>query len=139
MCEASSVCGMYCEFLFFFFQAEDGIRDIGVTGVQTCALPIYREIFLFSRHRNLQKSAIFFLSDPLKTKKVHGSISAMPVHGICILWADYRAIAQFFSFPAHRNLQKSPIFLLSDPLKTKKVQGSISAMPVHGICIFWAD
>src|SRR3712207_7327513 len=28
-----------CDF-FFFFQAEDGIRDIGVTGVQTCALPI---------------------------------------------------------------------------------------------------
>src|SRR3712207_7213150 len=26
--------------LDFFFQAEDGIRDIGVTGVQTCALPI---------------------------------------------------------------------------------------------------
>src|SRR3712207_9473862 len=26
----------------FFFQAEDGIRDIGVTGVQTCALPISR-------------------------------------------------------------------------------------------------
>src|SRR3712207_8337021 len=25
----------------FFFQAEDGIRDIGVTGVQTCALPIF--------------------------------------------------------------------------------------------------
>src|SRR3712207_4008191 len=29
--------------LFFFFQAEDGIRDIGVTGVQTCALPIYND------------------------------------------------------------------------------------------------
>src|SRR5207248_6072403 len=27
---------------FFFFQAEDGIRDRTVTGVQTCALPIYR-------------------------------------------------------------------------------------------------
>src|SRR5690606_40349407 len=26
--------------LFFFFQAEDGIRDFHVTGVQTCALPI---------------------------------------------------------------------------------------------------
>src|SRR5690349_23112143 len=26
--------------LFFFFQAEDGIRDLYVTGVQTCALPI---------------------------------------------------------------------------------------------------
>src|SRR5438309_9779417 len=28
--------------LFFFFQAEDGIRDGTVTGVQTCALPIWR-------------------------------------------------------------------------------------------------
>src|SRR2546430_10149556 len=26
---------------FFFFQAEDGIRDLTVTGVQTCALPIF--------------------------------------------------------------------------------------------------
>src|SRR5256884_9825564 len=26
--------------LYFFFQAEDGIRDVAVTGVQTCALPI---------------------------------------------------------------------------------------------------
>src|SRR2546430_12724952 len=30
-----------CVFIFFFFQAEDGIRDLTVTGVQTCALPIY--------------------------------------------------------------------------------------------------
>src|SRR5256885_11071384 len=29
--------------LFFFFQAEDGIRDYKVTGVQTCALPIYHQ------------------------------------------------------------------------------------------------
>src|SRR2546422_7124533 len=28
--------------MFFFFQAEDGIRDVAVTGVQTCALPICR-------------------------------------------------------------------------------------------------
>src|SRR2546429_6674513 len=32
---------MVCRlFFFFFFQAEDGIRDVAVTGVQTCALPI---------------------------------------------------------------------------------------------------
>src|SRR4051794_41489009 len=30
-------------YLFFFFQAEDGIRDGRVTGVQTCALPICRD------------------------------------------------------------------------------------------------
>src|SRR3989442_12388282 len=28
-------------YLYFFFKAEDGIRDADVTGVQTCALPIY--------------------------------------------------------------------------------------------------
>src|SRR5256885_5801038 len=32
---------------FFFFQAEDGIRDYKVTGVQTCALPIYRDLFAY--------------------------------------------------------------------------------------------
>src|SRR5206468_4747055 len=31
-------------FVVFFFQAEDGIRDLIVTGVQTCALPIYSSI-----------------------------------------------------------------------------------------------
>src|SRR5256885_7281746 len=30
--------------LFFFFQAEDGIRDYKVTGVQTCALPISPDV-----------------------------------------------------------------------------------------------
>src|SRR2546430_11417284 len=30
-------------FNLFFFQAEDGIRDLTVTGVQTCALPIFRQ------------------------------------------------------------------------------------------------
>src|SRR3712207_1288598 len=35
-------------FFFFFFQAEDGIRDIGVTGVQTCALPIYHRLRWFA-------------------------------------------------------------------------------------------
>src|SRR5256885_6895372 len=34
-----------CCFMFFFFQAEDGIRDYKVTGVQTCALPISSGFF----------------------------------------------------------------------------------------------
>src|SRR5256884_9832956 len=40
--------------LFFFFQAEDGIRDVAVTGVQTCALPIL-DIFKthFADDRNI--------------------------------------------------------------------------------------
>src|SRR5438874_13207055 len=38
------MCSVYfCFLFFFFFQAEDGIRDLYVTGVQTCALPILME------------------------------------------------------------------------------------------------
>src|SRR5690625_5566963 len=37
-----SICGVSS----FFFQAEDGIRDGHVTGVQTCALPISRRLFV---------------------------------------------------------------------------------------------
>src|SRR5688572_32040071 len=35
-----------CLCFFFFFQAEDGIRDLTVTGVQTCALPIFLRLLL---------------------------------------------------------------------------------------------
>src|SRR5690606_26983838 len=38
-------------FTFFFFQAEDGIRDFHVTGVQTCALPIYDALGHRTHHR----------------------------------------------------------------------------------------
>src|SRR2546429_7147657 len=49
----------------FFFQAEDGIRDVAVTGVQTCALPIYRaiehpfklEVFFRTEMRTLRRSS----------------------------------------------------------------------------------
>src|SRR2546430_3110499 len=37
-------CTGQCRIYFFFFQAEDGIRDLTVTGVQTCALPILQAI-----------------------------------------------------------------------------------------------
>src|SRR2546430_7557166 len=36
----SRLVACWCIIFFFFFQAEDGIRDLTVTGVQTCALPI---------------------------------------------------------------------------------------------------
>src|SRR5204862_4429100 len=43
-----------CDVLFFF-QAEDGIRDLYVTGVQTCALPIWQESsFISEQFKNLK-------------------------------------------------------------------------------------
>src|SRR5690606_39985141 len=35
---------LFVLFFVFFFQAEDGIRDFHVTGVQTCALPIFHRV-----------------------------------------------------------------------------------------------
>src|SRR5690606_39829016 len=49
---------------FFFFQAEDGIRDFHVTGVQTCALPI------------LSPASPMPLSRTLTTTSPHASSSA---------------------------------------------------------------
>src|SRR5256886_10201114 len=43
-----SLFDVLCESLFFF-QAEDGIRDLTVTGVQTCALPIFRHHILLAK------------------------------------------------------------------------------------------
>src|SRR5438874_8337588 len=50
-------------YFFFFFQAEDGIRDLYVTGVQTCALPIYvndrQRVLLL--HRTLSRNSFYSL------------------------------------------------------------------------------
>src|SRR5256885_11811742 len=52
---------------FFFFQAEDGIRDYKVTGVQTCALPISRLCFRGCSvpSRQVLPSAFVQLCNPL--------------------------------------------------------------------------
>src|SRR5256886_1752945 len=53
---------MSCYTCFFFFQAEDGIRDLTVTGVQTCALPICRA----QVHRRIRCG----LGDPILVPKI---------------------------------------------------------------------
>src|SRR5439155_5606415 len=62
--------------LAFFFQAEDGIRDGHVTGVQTCALPI----LLSTSHSPARRPAMHELtSTPLRTAAVtRGASSGKP-------------------------------------------------------------
>ena len=65
-------------FEFFFFQAEDGIRDWSVTGVQTCALPILKGMaavalgFSFSQMQ-FNMGAVYgdrqFNSQPLRSEE----------------------------------------------------------------------
>src|SRR5207245_6693114 len=52
--------------LFFFFQAEDGIRDATVTGVQTCALPILdssTEVCMITMLDSLSLPSLAFFKD----------------------------------------------------------------------------
>src|SRR5260370_5424486 len=48
----------HCYLVFFFFQAEDGIRDSSVTGVQTCALPIYAGRLRITQAERINKSRL---------------------------------------------------------------------------------
>src|SRR5690606_40299661 len=53
-----SLCsGLSFHSFYFFFQAEDGIRDFHVTGVQTCALPICREEGAYEHEENGERYA----------------------------------------------------------------------------------
>src|SRR5690606_39294378 len=56
--------------LLFFFQAEDGIRDFHVTGVQTCALPI-------SVHDSLRALGIPPVKPPKKDRRTKGEETAV--------------------------------------------------------------
>src|SRR5207249_6997409 len=67
-------------FLFFFFQAEDGIRDRNVTGVQTCALPICH-LFLRADRRPSLRRSLGRGQRPLRQSLVHRQAS----------WMDARA------------------------------------------------
>src|SRR5205809_3674017 len=50
---------------FFFFQAEDGIRDVAVTGVQTCALPIsFRQVAIKGGHTLSMEAWQSWVNDP---------------------------------------------------------------------------
>src|SRR5436305_4177984 len=51
---------------FFFFQAEDGIRDADVTGVQTCALPISTTLYAALNELNRPDRKIITAEDPVE-------------------------------------------------------------------------
>src|SRR2546430_8409419 len=63
-------------FLVFFFQAEDGIRDLTVTGVQTCALPISSANWRVRGGRGFRSSAGFRL-------RARSSAAICPAARVC--------------------------------------------------------
>src|SRR5690348_17677687 len=95
--------------IFFFFQAEDGIRDGRVTGVQTCALPICRNFLVSERGEELERKLSrikrfgcklgdgFFNLDwihkwTLGRSEEHTSELQSPVHLVCRLLLEKKKI-----------------------------------------------
>src|SRR5262249_59401031 len=76
--------------LSFFFQAEDGIRDWSVTGVQTCALPISICISKQSWHTGLRQGAV---ADVLTRERLLMQIGAH-VAGINPVDAPFRMLGR---------------------------------------------
>src|SRR2546430_8870783 len=66
-------------FFFFFFQAEDGIRDLTVTGVQTCALPIFLLIGI------VKKNAIMMIDFALEAERKEGKAPLDAIYEACLL------------------------------------------------------
>src|SRR5206468_5364856 len=81
--------GICLSYVFFFFQAEDGIRDLIVTGVQTCALPIFsfHILKLISREAAGQRS----ISEPQVQQNIRDTLRSRKEQ---LLRSAYLAIAR---------------------------------------------
>src|SRR2546430_6937530 len=87
------VCDVCCGF-FFFFQAEDGIRDLTVTGVQTCALPIFSPRVTFEHGIWLTPGDIELIAEH-GVSLAHNPVSNMKLgSGICPVPALLREIGR---------------------------------------------
>ena len=91
----------WCVVFFFFFQAEDGIRDDLVTGVQTCALPILRQ-----RRSFLYSPILAAAAPPLFILPISRCGSAL----LFILPISRCGSARAF-YTAHFSLRQRPSFL----------------------------
>src|SRR5256885_10926639 len=84
--------------LFFFFQAEDGIRDYKVTGVQTCALPI-----LIARQRRASARIVIlaqrvafelFVTEDAAQVRVVAKVDAEHVEGFALPRSEERRVGK---------------------------------------------
>src|SRR5258707_279678 len=123
-CSAMFLYFVFCRFcffvfFFFFFQAEDGIRDIGVTGVQTCALPIFAPAFLLfgAMFSAIDLSTVAFATD-LGHRPVAGLILGTYAFGSAVggLWYGSR----HWTAPLGRRVTTT------------------AALTVAGVSAFWA-
>src|SRR5256885_5354937 len=107
--------GMFvCTYVLFFFQAEDGIRDYKVTGVQTCALPISKTalaaIAAITRGANHGAGCVAIAGISLRRAHVTKISSATAWHEAhcakcCFCASDSAAVSAICSISVRKRLQ----------------------------------
>src|SRR5260370_15587153 len=91
-------------FVCFFFQAEDGIRDSSVTGVQTCALPIFISFRCLDwREARLEDAGEFVAWLRLPPAGRSGEVAVLPTAAAEVRAATVnRKLAPVIAFDAHQ-------------------------------------
>src|SRR3712207_8151223 len=88
--DEKSLDGRSDEAVYFFFQAEDGIRDIGGLGVQTCALPIYLLHVIYKDADDLRASA----GHPALKSMLRYDLPKENIDGEAVEWASDRLLSR---------------------------------------------
>src|SRR5699024_1726744 len=102
--------------VFFFFQAEDGIRDRNVTGVQTCALPI----FIKSSRKNVLKCLVYV--------RFYPSIVSLVVFALCMHLTSLTIMKmELFYLPKKSELPNS-LFMKMKQLQSLKLIKNVQSM-----------
>src|SRR5260370_2290155 len=119
-------------FFFFFFQAEDGIRDSSVTGVQTCALPIcnFAMLALVVTMGALTMLAIGFAAASfVKKSEAANSVLLLVSFPMMFLGGSYFPVNSAPSF-LQPVIHALPLYYLNDALRQVIYNGA-GWRPVH--------
>src|SRR3990167_4759238 len=93
--------------LLHFFQAEDGIRDLTVTGVQTCALPISADALLLAQYAQGRKAqrqlTCVITADPADTQRLLDEMAFFAPELRCSVFPDWETLP-YDTFSPHQDL-----------------------------------